>query len=147
MYTNITLYYLNQMQIRPWIKRCTSLALCLHQDTEQETVKLYVFISLNLSVKEKSLLQQIIRYINLLDHELRIIPTQENEFLTQYQTSISQKLPSAILIFGLNGNYIQEALNATCPISTCAALDYLLSNPSQKRKVFQEINALKQLLA
>ena len=139
MYSTRTLYYLNQMQIRPWVKREAVIA---SHEMPQKMIKLFVFISAGLSDKARSLVQQLIAFINIPEQELAIIPVQD----TRYLGNLEQKKPSAILILGLDGECFKQALNISCPVLTSADPEYLIANPSEKRKVFRDLNSLKHLL-
>lgn len=137
MYSNQTLYYLNQIGIRPWIKREA-------QEQSQEVskaVKLAVFVSSTLSAKAKFLLQQMMGYLNLSDDELTVIPAQKNE-LQQRDTTIT---PCVTLVFGLSQE--QGLAKEQAPVFNTFDLDYLLSNPSEKRTVFKVLNEIKQLVS
>ncbi|CAM4495035.1 MAG: hypothetical protein LEGION0403_FIIPPAGN_00523 [Legionella sp.] len=137
MYSNLTLYYLNQIGIRPWIKREA-------QEQPQEisnAVKLAVFVSSTLSTKAQSLLQQMMGYLNLNDAEFTVISAQKDE-RQQRDTNLR---PFAILAFGLS----QEQLSAKerSSVFNTFDLDYLLKNPREKRTVFKVLNEIKQLVS
>ncbi|MDR3501841.1 MAG: DNA polymerase III subunit psi [Legionella sp.] len=137
MYSNLTLYYLNQIGIRPWVKREA-------QEQPQEisnAVKLAVFVSSTLSAKAQSLLQQMIGYLNLNNDEFTVISAQKNELQQRY----TAMAPFAALVFGL----CQEQLPAKeqTPVFNTFDLDYLLSNPSEKRTVFKVLSEIKQLVS
>ncbi|USQ12877.1 DNA polymerase III subunit psi [Legionella lytica] len=136
MYSNLTLYYLNQIGIRPWIKREVQEQL----QEKPNSVKVAVFVSSTLSTKARSLLQQMIRYLNLNEDELTVIPTQKEE-LHRY----ASLTPFATLVFGLS----QEQLLAKeqTPVFNTLDLDYLLSNPKEKRTVFKVLSEIKQLVS
>ncbi len=134
MYSNLNLYYLNQMGIRPWIKRTEVL---------EDRVKLFVFSPSNLSIKATTLLNQMIKYIHLDSHELILIPVQDSGSLSHYKHQIDQKKPSAILVIGI----IPAQLNLNCPVVTCDSPDDLLQHPAHKKKVFKELSYLNQIIA
>jgi DNA polymerase III psi subunit len=137
MYSNQTLYYLNQIGIRPWIKREA-------QEQSQEVtkaVKLAVFVSSTLSAKAQFLLQQMMGYLNLSDDELTVISAQKNE-LQQRHTTVT---PFVTLVFGLSQEQVVSKEKAS--VFNTFDLDYLLSNPSEKRTVFKVLNEIKQLVS
>ncbi|WP_133135389.1 DNA polymerase III subunit psi [Legionella rowbothamii] len=137
MYNNLTLYYLNQMGIRPWIKREA-------QEQSQEVskaVKLVVFVSSTLSAKAQSLLQQMIGYLNLNDGEYTVLPAQKSEVRKRYSAITS----FATLVFGLSPEELFSKEQA--PVFNTFDLDYLLSNPSEKRTVFKVLSEIKQLVS
>lgn len=144
MYSNTTLYYLNRMGIRPWIMRDLPKSV-EDRVIKQETFKLLVFIASNLSIKAQSLLKQMLAYINLAEQELTIISVQENDSFSDYNNRIKQKNPLAILVLGLNQRNAQTHLSSDCPVFISADPEYLLVHPVEKRKVFNELNSIRQL--
>jgi hypothetical protein len=129
MYSNLTLYYLNQIGIRPWIKR-------------QDVTKLFIFVPSNLSSTANTLLKQMIKYIHLETKELLLIPVQDSGSLVDYQYQIDQKNPCAILAIGV----ITSPLNLKCSLVTCDSPEALLLHPAQKKKAFQALSYLNQLI-
>ena len=129
MYSNLTLYYLNQMGIKPWIKKTT----------QQTQIKLLVIIPSNLSLKAQSLLKQILSFINLNSEKTRIISIQESIVLKAYD-------PLAILLLGCNQSELESNLNIKCPIFFGASLEYLIQHPSEKRKILKELNLINELV-
>lgn len=88
MYNNLTLYYLKQMGVRPWIKKEEVLP------SNQPLVaskKLLIFSLPNLSIKAQILLQQIVTYLDL--------PTSELEVITSSHYTKKEE-PLAILSLG-----------------------------------------------
>ncbi|MGC1182205.1 DNA polymerase III subunit psi [Legionella sp.] len=157
MYSDKTLYYLNQMGIRAWIKRPNSLSLLQLATAKQIEeskkgslrggVKLQVFISSNLSIKAQSLLAQMMAYLNLQEHELNIIPVQENEPLSNYDAKIEQQTPLAILVLGLDHYQFVTSVNTDCLVVNSIDPNYLIANPAEKRKVFKDLHYLMQLVS
>lgn len=135
MYSNTTLYYLQQMGIRPWIKKQSTTA-------KQEALKLLVFVPSTLSTKAKSLVQQMMFYINLREQEVAIILVNKTDLLGSL---IGQKNPLAILILGLNNHQLSS--NVNCPVLTSIDPDDLITQPSDKRKVLQDLHYIKQLVS
>lgn len=148
MYNNVTLYYLNQIGIRPWIKR-SNITSCdkLEGTVCQGRVKLVVFTSLDLSFKAKSLLQCIMSYINLDEDELTLIPIKEESLQSTYNTTIQQYSPLAILMFGFSQYkpVTHEDAHALCLNNI--DLEVLIANPIEKRTVFKLLTELKHLIA
>lgn len=144
MYSNTTLYYLNQIGIRPWVMRDRSISE-VDCAIQQEKFKLLVFIASNLSIKAQSLLKQMMAYINLCEQELAIIPVQENESFSNYNSHIKQKKPLAILFLGPNHRNEETYLNSDCPVFVSTDPEYLLVHPVEKRKVFNELSSIRQL--
>ncbi len=133
MYSNLSLYYLNQLGIRPWIKRTEVL---------EDRLKLFVFSPSNLSIKATILLNQMIKYIHLDSNELILIPIQDSASLSDYRHQIDQKNPLAVLVIGIN----PSQLNLNCPMVLCDSPDDLLQHPTHKKKVFQELSYLNQII-
>lgn len=148
MYSNTTLYYLNQMGIRPWIKRSSTISVLEDERAvKQEALKLLVFISSTLSIKAQSLLSQMMAYLNLPEQELSIIPVQERDSLNKYNAKIEQKTPRAILVLGLERHQFVTNTNLSCPVLNSIDPDYLITNPAEKGTVFKALHSLKQLLS
>jgi hypothetical protein len=144
MYSNVTLYYLNQMGIRPWIKRNDSSAVHEKGDTTKyDAIKLLVFISSRLSTKAQLLLQQMLAYINLCEQELSIIPVQEKDSLINYTSRIEQQAPAAILVLGLNKNQFLHDMNLNCLVLHSIDPEHLIANPAEKKNVFKHLNSIK----
>jgi hypothetical protein len=137
MYTDLSLYYLNQMGIRPWLKRIDL--------SKQNTLKLLVFVHSALSIKGKSLLTQMISYLNLNQQELIIMFVQEKELLNNYDVQIAQQDPDAILILGFNKPFLPET-HQNCHVIHSINPDDLIKNPLDKRKVFKDLHYLRQII-
>ncbi len=137
MYSNLTLYYLNQIGIRPWIKR---------EEQEQaqvlsNAVKLAVFVSSTLSVKAESLLQQMIGYLNLNDDEFTVISAQKIGLQPRDMACASL----ATLVFGVSQEQVYTQEQSI--LFNTLDLDYVLSNPREKRTVFKVLSEIKQLVS
>ncbi|MDR3442362.1 MAG: DNA polymerase III subunit psi [Legionella sp.] len=146
MYSNTTLYYLNQLGIRPWIKR-TSLLFKEDNQAQQEYFKLLVFISSTLSAKAKSLLQQMMTCINLEQHELSIIPVEERDFSSQNSAQWHNQTPAAILVLGLNESPLLQEVHFSCPVLSSIDPDHLINHPADKKIIFKDLNTINQLLS
>jgi len=151
MYSNLTLYYLNQLGIRPWIKKDSPIALSMQQYiAKQEVIKLIVFVSANLSAKAQLLLNRMLVCINLQDHELISINVPEIDPVAslqkQWQSRLQNVAPLAILVLGLNAADLLAHLKVTCPVLRSMDPDYLLDNPVDKKKVLQDLNYINELL-
>lgn len=136
MYSNQTLYYLNQIGIRPWIKRESTVS----QTTDSlDALKLIVFISAHLSGRALSLLKQMLAYLNVPEHELTIISTSDQGL----DNTLSHQKTQAVLLLGvaLNNN-----VNFDCPVLTSMDPDYLITHPAEKKNAFKDLCHLKQLL-
>ncbi|MFJ1267768.1 DNA polymerase III subunit psi [Legionella lytica] len=138
MYSDLTLYYLNQIGIRPWIKREVLQEL---PQKKSNAVKLAVFVSSALSTKAQYLLQQMIGYLNLQDDEFTVISAQKGQ-LQSRGTNLSLL---ATLVFGRGQD--QLFAKEPTPVFNTFDLDYILNNPSQKRTVFKVLNEIKLLVS
>ncbi|MCL9684250.1 DNA polymerase III subunit psi [Legionella maioricensis] len=151
MFSNLTLYYLNQLGIVPWINKESSLKLPDKSSTvESNLLKLVVLVSSDLSNKAQALFNRMMASINVEKDELLIIKilTQDLADNKKWLTQIEKNTPRAVFALGLNVNDDLFAdLNSSYPIVQSFAPEYLLDNPSYKKKVFHDLNTLKGLLS
>ena len=136
MYSNQTLYYLNQIGVRPWIKRESTLSLTTDS---LDALKLIIFISAHLSGRARSLLKQMLIYLNVPEQELTIISVSEQEV----DNALLYQRPQAVLLLGVEP---KTSLNFNCPVLTSMAPDYLITHPAEKKSAFKDLCRLKQLL-
>lgn len=152
MYSNVTLYYLNQIGITPLVTKDNSLNLLSKSNTaESNTLKLIVLISSDFSNKAKSLFNRMMTYINLQENELLLINIKQYDLAQNtnklWFSQIENKTPLAILALGPNTKDLFNDSNPSYSIVQSLALDYLLTNPLNKKKVFQDLSYLKQLMS
>ncbi|MFT4058252.1 MAG: DNA polymerase III subunit psi [Legionella sp.] len=141
MYSDASLYYLNHLGIRPWIKRESTLVLQENNNiVTSETLKLLVFTSTNLSEKGLALLRQMLAYLHLSESELKVISVTEQGVLATNEVQCA----AAILIFGLNKNNFLNDINSNGLIVRSLDPDYLISYPGAKKNVFHDLNLMKQ---
>lgn len=138
MYTPLTLYYLNQIGIRPWIKRNNT-----ERELTTQDAKLFVLFPEHLSSKAKNLLKQMMNYVNLEQSALVLIPLQNTQ-LNEYAFKMKQQNPLAILTWGFNS--LEQSEDFNCPILMCDAPDSLLQNPLKKKEIFKVLSDLNQLI-
>ncbi len=147
MFSNLTLYYLNQLGIEPWINKKNSLKL---RDKSNQPVKLVVLISSDLNNKAQTLFNRMMTYISVKNDELLIIKVLEQDFAEnqarQWLSQIEKNTPRAILTLGIDINDLSAGLSSTYPIIQSFTLDYLLENPSYKKNIFHDLSALKKLV-
>lgn len=147
MYNKETLYYLQQLGIRPWIKKGNPVLLSEPTATaNRETLKLIVVLTSTLSDKTHALLQQMMSYIHLNEHELAIISVQEEQFQHRYDALVSQQPSLGILSFGFNQENQAIQQYSHIPRWKCRALDALIANPFEKKNVFKVLSEMKQLV-
>ncbi|BCA95374.1 hypothetical protein TUM19329_17350 [Legionella antarctica] len=152
MFSNLTLYYLNQLEIVPWINKEHSLKF---QDSAEQVnrnpFKLVILVSADLSHKAQVLLNHMMAYINLKNDELLIIKilakdSVENKNRPWY-SQVENSTPRAMLVLGLNDNELFIDLNLTFPVVRSLSVEDLLNNPQFKKKVFNDLNILKSLVS
>lgn len=148
MFSNLTLYYLNQIGIKPWITKepspgyMNSLPL-LH------TPKIVICISDNLGEKAQLLFNRLISFINLPGDDLLIIPVNEKASVDHIRSVLESQLENkhvvAALLFG--NNPVLSELHIASPVIRTLSPEYLLDYPNFKRKVFQDLSSLNCLIA
>ncbi|WP_127098732.1 DNA polymerase III subunit psi [Legionella sp. km772] len=129
MYTNLDLYYLNLMGIRPWLDKKSLQANSVPQD-----YKLLIFTSSNLASKEQSLLKQIIFFLALDDKQVKHLEVKDNSFT---DSSLNAKW---ILAFGDSGPYKSTTILETNSLSE------VINRPILKKKLFKCLVSLKSNL-
>ncbi|CEG56795.1 DNA polymerase III subunit psi [Legionella fallonii] len=137
MYSNLTLYYLNQIGITPWVNK-ELIPNLIDQPNETSTHPIIVLISTELSDKMRSLFNQMMDYIDITQDEVLVVAVREQEL----ENKLLDKAPQALLSLGPNVN----DLNLPYPIFQGLALEYLLDNPLSKREVFQVLTRLRAYL-
>lgn len=144
MYSNLTLYYLNQMGITPWVNK-EYLSNLEQQSNTKNAYQLVVLTSTAPNDKVHSLFHQMLNYINLQHDDVFIISVSENESggnVGKWSEQLLNKASQALLSFGPNIN----DLNVPYPKFQSVSLEYLLNNPSSKKEVFQVLTRLKARL-
>jgi DNA polymerase III psi subunit len=152
MFSNLTLYYLNQLGITPWIsKENVTISSTKPNPVESRVFKLVVLISADLTGKAKSLFDRMLAYINIQDNEFLLLNIKQEAFSqganSQWFAQIDNSSPVAVLALGLNTKTIFNDSNPTYAVVESLAIDQLLNNPSNKKQVFQDLSYLKQLLS
>lgn len=123
MHSNLSLYYLNQMGITPWVSRDIRPAY-----------KLIIIRDKVLNDKASSLLQHIINSLPVPKTELKLMDPEEFK---------SSNINHNTLILSLVDSNIPEGDFSFKGFS----LDFLLKNPVYKKKVFVQLNEIKRLIA
>jgi hypothetical protein len=134
MYNPVSLYYLNQLGITPWIKKETLL--------NQNHSKLIVLYSANTTKKAELLWNKIISYLSIEGLELSL---HCDNFLSELKMQLNKQIPMAILVFGINSDSFPTDIVNTCPIMYCPSMEYLLNNPLDKKQVLKNLELLRTL--
>jgi DNA polymerase III psi subunit len=118
MFNPRTLYYLEQLGIRPWVRRANP----------NSKIKLVVITAEMLSIKEESLLNQILLFMDLKTEQLKRI-------------TFSFRLPinaDCVISFGASGENITGL--------QLEPLSELLNNALLKKKLYLQLTRLKKIL-
>ena len=152
MFSNLTLYYLNQLGITPWISKENSLNLRKKTNpVESRGLKLVVLISTELSDKAQSLFNRMMAYINIQNDELLLLNIKQQDFINgtnrDFFSQIAANSPLAVLALGPSAKALFDDFNPSIGVVESLTLDDLLNNPSNKKKAFQDLSYLKQLFS
>lgn len=131
MYSNQSLYYLQQLGITPWLRRERSI---------QAAPRLLVFIPDVLSESAKRLLDNLLSFLDLKSQEFRIISINKENTYTH-----PEGCDVLALIFG---EFLPEFLkdNAMPKIVTFD-LALLMEQPLKKKRVFNHLLQVKQFMS
>lgn len=129
MLSNVSLYYLNQIGITPWVNK-PKLSPIIES-------KLAVLVPDNLSSKAKSLLKQLLSCLSLQEKDLLILRGQKHNDFTQQR-------PLAVLSFDTRINAVEPL---DCPFFANQELEQLLTNPKAKKQVFENLMQINKLIA
>lgn len=140
MYTNLTLYYLNQMGIVPWVHKSCELPAAASVEPLAISCRLLVVFSSTLSSKAQSLFKQILNYLALAETQLTIRTLTHSDELSSY---LNVNTPLFIVTFGLNPNPIVPNDER---IVTNLSLEEILMRPANKKQVFQQLSRIKMQL-
>lgn len=139
MYTNLTLYYLNQMGISPWIDKNN-----LEQTKERIATSLLVITANDLNPKEQSLLRQVLFFIGISAKDMVHIEIGLKSSKQEAISNASKYLPKIALIFGLDQNWFDDQ---NMSVVKADALSELLAHYALKKKLLHTLALLKQQLA
>lgn len=131
MYSNQSLYYLEQLGITPWVRRSFSL---------QYSPQLLIFIPEVLPLSAKKLLDNLLDFLDLKTQEFRIIPINKQ---TPWQDSEgNQKIA---LIFGESLlKFLQFEAKAKI---VSPDLVLLIQQPLEKKALLTPLMQLKQSIS
>jgi DNA polymerase III psi subunit len=142
MFDNVTLYYLNQIGITPWInKECGFKTRDIIPPEAPSGVKLVVITDSHVTTKAHLLLKRILNYLDVSEHELLVTTLDSQKSLIPGARS-----PLAVLALGLDGISLNE-LMLNCPVFNGTSPDYLLKNPFAKKKILKNLHDIKKLIS
>jgi superfamily II DNA/RNA helicase len=127
MYDVNTCYYLNQMGIRPWIRKTLSAP------------KAYwvVMVSSTLQRNAQELLQQILQFLQ--DEQLiHVIKVTKEDSEDQVSQILKQYSPQKIFVFGMHlADFFTNEAKYPTVLTLCPS--QLIQQPSKKKQVFYEL--------
>lgn len=173
MYDNLTLYYLNQMGIFPWVsktcydglkpikkneavlspERSSILSaepmgdslLIAETTTYSHQYKLLILTPKHLSTKARSLLNAITVFLNLPDKDWLQVELINNRLLIQQQL-INESIQLNSIPFALVFGLNKDLLEALNPIGSvvyCDSLDHLLHQSMSKKTTWLDLLEIK----
>ncbi len=138
MYSDLTLYYLKQLGITPWVMKQN-----VSNNTEQIlnviAPKIVILKKNTLNDKAEVLFRKMVNYLNLNDSELLITESLSSSSLFEKHS------PQAILLLGLNSDEFVSN-NFNCPVLFGNSPEDLLTNPLEKRSVFKALHSIRSLI-
>ncbi|KTD50781.1 DNA polymerase III subunit psi [Legionella quateirensis] len=141
MYTNLTLYYLKQLGITPWVHKETCLVLEPPAlKSKQASPSLIVIKQPHLSKKAEVLLKKMIAYLDLNETEVLVSETPQ-----EYSFSENNS-PKVIWVLGLEYSELFHTTQCHCPVLSGVSPEHLLHNPLEKREVFKVLHSIKALV-
>lgn len=173
MYDNLTLYYLNQMGIFPWVsKTCydelktsekneavlspepssissaelmSDSPLTAQKASASHPYKLLILTPEHLSAKARSLLHAISIFLNLPDKDLLQVQLANNRSLVQQQlTNASIEFNSIPFTLVFGLNKdLLEVLNPMSTVVYCQSLDHLLHQSMSKKTTWLDLLEIK----
>lgn len=152
MYNALTLYYLNQLGIRPWVrkdKRCCITADVNLLAQSESHLKLITLFSSPLSEQAKRLVNQIVTY--LLGEKKEVISFQiepgcydSGEF-KRWRDSKSHHLSYAVLMCGANGAKQLDDWRFDCSGIAHVDPEHLIASPLEKKQLLVDLAPLYTL--
>ena len=150
MFSDLNIYYLNQMGITPWITKENSVSsLNTIAAKKQESVKLVVLVPSNLCPKAQSLVTRIMACINLEHHEILMLDIEIDDVKLGssqgWYAQLEHQTPLAILNLSVKTDLLLNCFE--CPVLTSLNPRDLLINPADKKKTLKDLHAINKLLA
>ncbi|MBL7480137.1 DNA polymerase III subunit psi [Legionella bononiensis] len=141
MYSNLTLYYLKQLGITPWVHKETCLGL-ERQESESEQISpiLIIIKKPHLSKKAEILLNKMLAYLGLNATDVLI-----SESLQEYSFS-KHKSPKVIWVLGVELSELFHSTQCQCPVLSGVSPEHLLDNPMEKKEAFKMLHFIKALV-
>ncbi len=142
MYSNLSLYYLEQLGIKPWIKR--------DEGQLEKKKQLVVLLDDSLSSKARFLLDKILDFISLDKHDKPLILTEKADAATLKRCNRYDALVVLNFRKAHSVNIIEELKGQSSPrlsLIDMSSPDDLLSHPVDKKKVFQQLLKVKDLIS
>ncbi len=139
MYTQSTLYYLNQLGIRPWVPRVPLLPLA----------KLLIVISTELNNRASLLLERMMSSIDIDKDRYSLFYVGGKSFQHDFQHAMKQIANQSELLCLVLGSVDLGAMKLKLNQSTIIEsldLNYVVENPLKKKRVYNDLLSLKQLL-
>lgn len=134
MYSNLALYYLDQLGIKPLILKS--------HNAIQASKQLVVLVANEPSDKAQVLLGRLLQYIGVARDEYLLVNAFSADCVHEKLKVIN---PVAVLALGLETSSFQE-LSINCPLIHGHALEDLLLQPMFKKKIFMTLQPLKNTL-
>ena len=123
MFNPVSLYYLNQMGIDPWIVRREPQSLTANS-------QLFILLPAPVGDKEQILLNKILNYMQIPFHKIQWIYAVDK---IQPQQMVKEN--GVIVSFGVDIACDQQ----NSFVLSCPDLTYLLNNPKEKKHVFNQL--------
>lgn len=147
MFDNLKLYYLNQLGINPWVnKENTIKSSSPDHKNKASGAKLAIFTTPFLDIKAVSLLNKMIAYLSLPEHELIIINAEDKDQYLQLNKQLKINPPRVVLNLSANIDSISRDWDFTCPVLSNIDLNSLLINPLGKKEIFNDLEMIKNLI-
>lgn len=140
MYSNLTLYYLKQLGIRPWVTKARNL--------DQKKPVFVLCKSTQIMGKAESLLKQILFSMGFTDNDLVTLVIKEKASSLeqqQYSLLLRDKQVLAWMCAGIEPIELINNLSLPCENPIELSLESLLKNPALKKQVFKELMQIRQL--
>lgn len=140
MYSNLTLYYLHQLGITPWIRKPNVPAKSVFA----------LFKNESLQGKADALLNKIVAFLGFNTNEFITLVIKDNDFISAKQQCsllFKDKQIIASVFAGVDNKEFIDSL----PLNPGAGLnispDLLLKNPLLKKKMFMELMTLRNKIS
>lgn len=137
MFSELSLYYLNHLGIRPWIRR--------DSDIQNVPAELVIFLHHQLNEHTELFLKNVLQYLNISYDEKKIITTNELDFEQQYYEFLEHYKPQIVLFFGFE-HVLHNRLPSNPNLLSMESVNTLMCNGLQKKSLFLKLSVIKNLL-